>query len=706
MTAELLRASYDPGGVVLSVLIAAFSSYAALDMARRVHARERRAAAAWTLGGALVMGSGVWSMHFVGMLAFELPIDIRYSAPMTLLSWVLAVAVSALALALAARDRLDARTLGAGAAVMGAGICAMHYTGMAAVEIAPGIVWHAGWIAASVAIACAASAVALLLFFGMRRLEGAQARVAQAGAALVMGAAISGMHYSGMAAAGFPAGAVCLTRSGLGGHGLVSLIVTATVLLLSIGVLISALDARLQAEASGLAASLRQANARLHEANDELRRLAFVDPLTGVPNRTLFGDRLSHAVARVDRALEEPGRRDPERLGLLFIDLDGFKAVNDGEGHAAGDVLLREVAQRLQGVAREADTLARLGGDEFVLLVESIAGAPDAVAVAERVLEALRRPFELPQRRVTLSCSIGIVLYPDHGHRDRLTGAADAAMYSAKNAGGDGYAVFEPRMQDGPAEQLDLQQALREALEADGLRLHYQPKVDARSGATTGAEALLRWPHASRGLVGPGVFIPVAERFGLIVRVGEWVIEEACRQLAAWSAEDCTLSLSINLSAYQLRQPDLAERLGAALRRHGVAPGRLVCEITESAAMEDTPTTQRVIEQLTALGVKLSVDDFGTGYSSLAALRQLRPHELKIDRSFVLDVAANADARAVVDAIVRLGHALGLRVVAEGVETALQRDVLVGLGCDELQGYHFGRPVPAEALGWHATAAA
>jgi diguanylate cyclase (GGDEF)-like protein len=706
MTAELLQAEYDPGVIVLSVLIAVFSSYAALDLARRVHARERRAAAAWTIGGAFVMGSGIWSMHFVGMLAFELPIDIRYSLPMTLLSWAIAVAVSALALALAARERLDGPTLAAGAGLMGAGICAMHYTGMAAIEIAPGIAWHAGWIAASVAIACAASAVALLLFFGMRRLEGARAQFVQAGAALVMGAAISGMHYSGMAAAGFPAGAVCLTRDGLGGHGLVSLVVTATVLLLSIGVLVSTLDARLQAQATGLADSLRQANDQLQEANGELRRLAFVDPLTGVPNRTLFGDRLAHAVARVDRALEEPGRREAERLGLLFIDLDGFKAVNDGEGHAAGDGLLREVAQRLQGVARGADTLARLGGDEFVLLLEGIAGAPDAVAVAERVLAVLREPFELPQRRVTLSCSIGIVLYPDHGHRDRLTGAADAAMYSAKNAGGDGYAVFEPRMQEGPAQQLDLQQALREALEAGGLRLHYQPKVDAHSGATTGAEALLRWQHPARGLIGPGIFIPVAERFGLILRIGEWVIEEACRQLAAWSAEGRTLGLSINLSAYQLRQPDLAERLRAALRRHGVEPGRLVCEITETAAMEDTPTTQRVIEQLSALGVKLSVDDFGTGYSSLAALRQLRPHELKIDRSFVLDVAANADARAVVDAIVRLAHALGLRVVAEGVETAVQHEVLVALGCDELQGFHFGRPVPAEALAWDASVAA
>ena len=490
MTPAELTPDYDTVVVILSVLIAAFSSYVALDLAGQVHARERRAAAAWTIGGAFVMGSGVWSMHFVGMLAFELPIAIRYSLPLTLLSWVLGISVSALALGLAGRERLDGRTLTAGAMLMGAGICAMHYTGMAAIEVAPGIVWHAGWVAASVLIACATSAAALLLFLAMRRLRGARAKLAQTGAALIMGVAISGMHYTGMAAASFPAGTVCLTGGGLGGDGLLGLVVTATVLLLSIGIGVSTLDAHLHAQASGLADSLRQANDRLREANDELRRLAFVDPLTGVPNRTLLGDRLAHAVARVDRALEEPGRREPERLGLLFIDLDGFKAVNDGEGHAAGDGLLRAVAQRLQWVAREADTLARLGGDEFVLLVEGTAGLPDAVAVAERVLAALREPFDLPQRRVTLSCSIGIVLYPDHGHRDRLMGAADAAMYSAKNAGGDGYAVFEPHMQEGPGQQLDLQQALREALGTGRLRLHYQPKVDARSGAKTGASAL------------------------------------------------------------------------------------------------------------------------------------------------------------------------------------------------------------------------
>ncbi|MFY9510395.1 MAG: EAL domain-containing protein, partial [Rubrivivax sp.] len=252
--------------------------------------------------------------------------------------------------------------------------------------------------------------------------------------------------------------------------------------------------------------------------------------------------------------------------------------------------------------------------------------------------------------------------------------------------------------QDGASEQLELLQGLRGAVAAGQLRLHYQPKIDSRSGQVRSVEALLRWQHPARGLVGPVQFIPLAERFGLIVGIGAWVIDEACRQVAQWSAEGRRLRVSINLSAYQLRQPDIVERVGAAIHRHGLAADQLVCEITESAAMEDTQTTQRVLEGLAGLGVKLSIDDFGTGYSSLAKLRRMRAHELKIDREFVADVARDADARAVVDAIVHLGHALGLRVVAEGVETPAQRDALVALGCDELQGYYFARPLPPEVL--------
>jgi diguanylate cyclase (GGDEF)-like protein len=695
MPADLMLPSYDPQGVGLSVLIATFASYVALDLARRVRAKDRLVALLWMTAGAFVMGTGIWAMHFVGMLAFSLPIEIGFDPATTALSWAAAIGVSALALHVASRDRLTPRTLTVASLAMGGGICAMHYTGMAALEMAPGIAWRWPLVAASAVVAVGASAVALLIKFGLRQLKGLRARVAQLAAALVMGAAISGMHYIGMAAAGFPEGAVCGSAGGLAGPGLGMLIAVGTLLMLSLALFTSLIDARMQARTAQLTQSLKLSNAQLQDANAELQRLAFCDPLTGLPNRALFDDRLRHALACADRAGSDA---TGGRVAVLYLDLDGFKPINDSYGHAAGDVVLRQVATRLRAICRQADTLARLGGDEFVVLLEQVAQQDEAEQVAQRIVRALGQPFALPERRVLLATSIGIALYPDHGPAERLMPCADAAMYAAKRAGGSRHVVYEPGL-DKDTVRTDLLHALREAVAEQQLQLHYQPKIDSRTGRVRAVEALLRWNHPVLGMVPPGEFVPLAERHGVIVPIGNWVIDEACRQLAAWQRAGRRLRVSINLSAHQVRQPDLVDRIRAALERHGADPRLLVCEFTESAAMEDTLGTQRTIDALEALGVCLSIDDFGTGHSSLAMLRHLRVQELKIDRLFVQDVATDAKARDLVEAVVRLAHVLGMRVVAEGVETTAQRDVLLALGCDEMQGYLFGRPVAPAALG-------
>ncbi|MFT3821439.1 MAG: EAL domain-containing protein [Rubrivivax sp.] len=704
----LLQPRYDLPVLALSLLIAVFSAYVALDLAHRVQGPDRVGARIWMAGGALVMGSGIWSMHFVGMLAFQLPLPqpLGYAVPATLASWLAAVAVSLLALFIAARERLTLSTLGLGALTMGGGICAMHYTGMAALEMAPGIVWDRAWVAVSVLIAIGASAAALLIFFGMRRLRGLRARAAQLAAALLMGGAISGMHYAGMAAAGFPSGSVCLSVDGLRGQNLGALVVVATLVLLSITLFTSVLDARLQARALHLARSLQLSNQQLQAANAELQRMAFCDPLTGVPNLSLFDDRLRQALARAERGAGSSGGA-PLRVAVLFVDLDGFKPINDSWGHAAGDALLRQVAQRLRGVCRDVDTLARVGGDEFVLLIEGPAGLDDVEAVARRALQAVARPFDVGGREVRISCSIGFALTPEHGAGDRLKAMADAAMYEAKRAGGNRVQGYDAaiRLDSDP---MDLLLALRQAIEQRQLQLHYQPKVDGRSGRTRGVEALLRWQHPVLGSVPPSTFIPLAERNGLIVPLGNWVLDEACRQLAAWTAQGRRLRVAVNLSAWQLRQPDFVDQVRRALQRHGADARLLVCEFTESVAMDDAIGAQRVIDELETLGVRMAFDDFGTGHSSLAMLRQLRVHELKIDRLFVCDVAHDPKARDLVEAVVRLAHVLEMKVVAEGVETREQRDVLVALGCDELQGYYFARPLPASRIdpeAWTAAAA-
>ena len=454
----------------------------------------------------------------------------------------------------------------------------------------------------------------------------------------------------------------------------------------AVGLVCSWLDTHAHARNRQLAESLNEANRRLREQ-------ALSDPLTRMPNRLLFEERMNEALAA---AGDQP---EPCSIAVLFIDLDGFKPINDSFGHVAGDAVLREIGRRLQSVARPEDTVARVGGDEFLLMTLRPRHEAVAASMAQRVLEALNEPLALPNAvTVNLSGSIGIVMYPEHGPAGKLIANADAAMYAAKRAGGSTYAFFEPRMELDAREQLALQIDLRHAIERRELQLYYQPKIDGRSGQVTGVESLLRWQHAVRGFVPPGLFIPIAERFGLIGTIGNWVIDEACRQLREWQTQGLRMRVAVNLSVHQLRQEDLVQRVRLAADHFGVDPQLLTFEITESVAMEDTEETLRVFSQLAGVGVSLSIDDFGTGYSSLSYLRKLPARQLKIDRSFVQDLGTGADALAVVDAVIKLAHALGLRVVAEGVETEHQRDILLALHCDELQGYLFARPMAARML--------
>ncbi|KRC12977.1 bifunctional diguanylate cyclase/phosphodiesterase [Acidovorax sp. Root217] len=687
--------SYNLFVVAASFAIAMLASYVTLDLARRVRTAQRSVGLAWWAAGSIVMGTGIWSMHFLGMQAFKLPIEIGFSGGATLLSWLAAVAASGVALELASREHFGNTQLALGALVMGAGISGMHYIGMAAMDMNPGIVWDYRVVVLSVLIAVLASASALLIFKLLRRVRPSQRVGYQLAASFVMAVAICGMHYTGMAAARFAVGAVCLSAGELGGPGMTAMVLIATGMLLVSTLFTSILDARLQSTAQQLTQSLQESNTRLQAANDELQQRAFADALTGLPNRLLFEDRLIHALLRLDRTNHH---RVEDRLAVLFVDLDGFKPINDSFGHAAGDVILRSAADRLRQEARESDTVARVGGDEFLILLEDVTDVAACVSMANRVLESLSRPFEVSGKKVQIACSIGIVVHPDHGDRNKLVANADAAMYAAKRAGGGCYALFEPHMGSDASEQLELLNDLRQALDRGELALHYQPKIDGTRGQISGVEALLRWSHPKHGMVPPMVFITLAERFGLIGRLGAWVINEACRQTAEWARSGMRMRVAINLSVHQLRESGLAERIEHALQFHGLDASQLLCEITESVAMEDIKATQRTFDGLARIGVFLSIDDFGTGYSSLNYLRQLPAQQLKIDRSFVNDLEDSEDARAVVSAVVSLAHALGLRVVAEGVETIGQRDILLAMDCDELQGFFFARPMPADSL--------
>jgi diguanylate cyclase (GGDEF)-like protein len=402
-------------------------------------------------------------------------------------------------------------------------------------------------------------------------------------------------------------------------------------------------------------------------------------------------------------------RRDRSTAtAVYFLDVDRFKRINDSLGHGAGDEVLKEVAERLRGVVRPEDTVARFGGDEFTILCESVGGVLEAVAIADRLQRPLRNPLRAGAAELRLSASIGVALVEpsENGDGQRLIEDADAAMYRAKERGGARTELFDSAMRDDAVRAMRIEQELQRALEQDELRLLYQPGVDLRTGQVVGAEALVRWEHPKRGLIVPDKFLAVAEETGLIVPLGAWVVKETCNRLAEWQSrpETAHLHLSLNLSARELTHPDVVSTVLGCVREAGIDPRSLTIEVTESTAMADGDTGFRALRDLSAEGIRVAIDDFGTGYSSLEQLRRMPVDIVKVDRSFVSGMAEDQTDRELVAAVVGMGRALKLCVVAEGIETPEQADALRELGCDIGQGYLFAEPLPSEAMNALATA--
>jgi diguanylate cyclase (GGDEF)-like protein len=422
-------------------------------------------------------------------------------------------------------------------------------------------------------------------------------------------------------------------------------------------------------------------------AEKRLLQVAHYDRLTGLPNRVLFFETL-------ERTLIKSAARNWS-VALLVIDLDHFKNVNDTRGHALGDELLCQVSSRLIQCVRIRDTIARIGGDEFGVLLVPRDAAQRAIAVGNRIREVLRPPFVVKNAEVTVTASVGVAIYPDDASNgETLVQYADTAMYQAKSEGRDTQRFFKARMNTDALARLNLETALRKAVENDEFLLHYQPKMDVASGRICGLEALLRWQRPGHGLVSPGEFIPVLEYSGLIVPVGRWVIEAACKQIRTWSASSIgPVGVSVNVASRQFSEGDLESNVTEALARHHVPADLLELELTESSLIKNTEDTVKTLQKLKSLGVSISIDDFGTGYSSLAYLRRFAVDKLKIDMAFIRGITSNADDAAIVLAIIRMAHTLKLEVVAEGVETAAQLAFLRAHHCDQIQGFYFSRPL-------------
>lgn len=678
----MFASSYNSSLVFFSVLVAILASFTALDMTARITVVEKRFANWWLAGGAVALGVGIWSMHFVGMLAFRLPIPLGYAPEIIFISLLIVIASSALTLWLVSRTEMTFARLCYGSLVMGGGISAMHYSGMAALRMVPPIHYEPILFSLSVLIAVTGSGVALWNAFHLGRTVPRAGRFRMT-AAVVMGLAIATSFYVQVSSARIAKGSVSgSAHSGLDVGWLAILTIIVTLSIISIALIFSVLDMRMQLKTSNLASSLAR-------ANQELTYLALHDNLTKLPNRALMEDRLGQLVQEADR--------EKKRFAIMFMDLDGFKAINDAFGHHIGDLLLIEAAERIREVASPQDTVARVGGDEFVLLTE--AGEPaEAAAIGHRLVSALAQPFLIRGHEVRVSLSLGVALYPTDGDsQEDLLRNADAAMYHAKAQGRNGYCFFESSMNANVREQLQLLHDLRLAVERKELVLYYQPKFDVANQTILGAEALLRWKHPVRGMISPDEFIPLAERTGLIVPIGEWVLDEACHQMNQWRRQGhFDWTIAVNLSSLQFDHANLVQMVRTTLDRHGLDPCYLTLEITETTAMHDVDASMRILQQLSDMGVNISIDDFGRGYSSLLYLKRLPANELKIDRDFVNDLVHDSEDAAIVSAIVALGRTLNLKIVAEGVETLAQQEFLTHLGCNSLQGYLLGRPMPAE----------
>jgi diguanylate cyclase (GGDEF)-like protein len=562
----------------------------------------------------------------------------------------------------------------------------MHYMGMAAITILPGIAYDSFLVAISILIAVTASFVALWLFFQLREGNSRSEQLKRIAAAVVMGLAISGMHYTGMAASRFAPGSFCRGGVTLENNWLAAAIGMFALGLLVVTLVTAVYDAHLQSRARIQAQRLEQANAALqHQATH--------DALTGLPNRLLFIDRLGREIAHAER--------DGHLFAVLVVDLDRFKVINDTLGHGPGDQLLVEIARRLSGAIRSADTVARTGGDEFLLLLTGIREASDAAVIAAKIISELDKSVSISGTEVHTSASIGVSVYPaDGSDSDTLVAHADEAMYYAKQAGRNSFQFFSPGMSVFSRQRLDLESELRRALPMKQFEVHYQPKVDIATGRMNSVEALLRWRHPTRGLIGPLEFLPLAEETGLMLSIGEWVLREACRQARQWQREGLPfLRISVNISPIHFRQSKFLEIVRSALLDHDVEPQYLEIELTETTVMDHAESSVAVLEELSRMGVIVSIDDFGTGYSSMSYLRRFPIDKLKIDRSFISDMTSNSDAASIVKAIISLAHSLRLKVVAEGVETAQQLQQLRELGCDQFQGFYRSAAVLPREIG-------
>ena len=672
-----LSGTHDPLLVSVSIGIAVLAGYTALDLTGRIRAAQGATAWGWLLAGALSMGSGIWAMHFVGMLAFDLPIEMGYRVDLTAASWLLAVLGSVLGLRLATAPTLHRHHHLSGTVFITTAIVGMHYTGMAAMDMRPAISYDPFWVCVSIGVALAASYGALRIAFSHSQ-SGFMDKTL---AALALGGAVVGMHYTAMQAAQFPIGSVCGAVTAISTPWLAFLITNTALLLLACALVAGALDRRLQNRTAEHMAALERMSDQLRHANRH-------DSLTNLGNRVLLRERLNLAI--------EHAARTGSGFALIALDVDNFKQLNDNLGHDYGDDILRRVGAALYQSVRPQDTAVRMGSDEFSLIVVSNQGDEALEHVSERLLAAVR---SVGAGRTRLSASLGLACYPADGKTaPALMKSADIALHNAKQAGRDRYAFFTFEQTAGLERDFVIRNELNAAIASGEIRPHYQPKYDVATRQLVGCEALARWHHPVRGKLSPGEFIMVAEQSNQINDLQMSMLRQICRDVRAWrDAGRVVPPIAFNLSAMCLRNTALPDILLGTLDEFGLSSDDLICEITETAAIAELAATLKTLRGLRACGIRIALDDFGTGLSSMSYLRDLPIDQLKIDRTFISQLTSpNEHGRMIVDAVINLAHAMNLEVVAEGVEEESQLVQLQQMHCDQVQGYLFSPALSAD----------
>lgn len=679
----MLNISWDPVLIAISYLVAFIASFVALDSAGKIPLSSRKAALFWRIAGGVTLGIGIWSMHFIGMLSMQMPMMMSYDLWLTLTSLGVAVVASTTAINIAVTGKkLSPLRLILATTILSAGVVSMHYTGMAALMLDGSIIWDRRLVALSVVIAVIASGAALWLAFRLRD-KHKGVFIDRLLAAFVMGEAICAMHYTGMSAAQFQETSHTLP-GGIGELGLSIWVSVTTLCLLGVMLIISLIDSHWRT--GRLTDNLRQLNRQL-----ELQ--ARFDALTGLANRHQMDIRMQDCL-RSALLSKKP-------FAVIFLNVDHFKRVNDTWGHSVGDELLITVAQRITARLTREMTLARLGGDAFILLVPECDDDKLNVLLTA-LLEDIRRPLSLCGHTLSTTISAGVSLYPQDGETlHELKLKADAALHYVKEEGRNGWAMYRTEMSTAVPAKPGFLQELSQALERDQFELWYQPTWHAEDKTIHGFEALLRWRHPEQGVLLPNLFIPSLEQTGLIIPVGNWAIEAACRQLHFWTEQGFSQwTLSLNLSPVQFEQPDIFHIVSSMLEKYSLSPARLILEVTESTALKNLDRSIELLNAFNRAGIVVSIDDFGTGYSNLLMLSVLPAKELKIDRSFVTSMLENEKSYKLVETIMSIARTMEMNVVAEGIETEEQQAVLTRLGCDYLQGYLFSRPLPAEQVPW------